>query len=327
MKTEKKKLYKINRNLQFGPNDTELEYEFQKLRIDPNIKPSQEDGCHVFKNSCLSLNESGIYSNESKVYEMTHNVPMHRPRQDNASVDDSTNICRNVNCAMRHPNFRNNQNQSNYVKMPIPKNIRNKRHYPGRLTNNIHCECHKYKNTERCNYYEPDDYLNRQKSSYNASTISLTNDVLKTKNSTLRHDYRNTHHQNCSDFQKKNTSHPNIHKQYKITNIPKNNSRGCDYSNSHYVNTLKFPQNQAHQDIGICACCHLAIPKDENAYLSDGVYFHESCFNCFCCGRNLKNKNFYCLNSKLYCEADYHYVGFQNCSEKCAVCNHAIVDT
>lgn len=76
-----------------------------------------------------------------------------------------------------------------------------------------------------------------------------------------------------------------------------------------------------------CFKCNKAILSRDDAVLAMSNVYHNACFVCIACGRQLRGKSFYHLsNNQVYCEEDYLYSGFLENAEKCNVCGHIIVD-
>ena len=77
---------------------------------------------------------------------------------------------------------------------------------------------------------------------------------------------------------------------------------------------------------GQCCECMKEIQSRTDSCLAMGNLYHNDCFLCASCGRTLRDKSFYHINNKNYCEEDYLYSGFLQNAEKCSICGHIIVD-
>lgn len=75
-----------------------------------------------------------------------------------------------------------------------------------------------------------------------------------------------------------------------------------------------------------CFKCFKPIASKSEAFHIDGNLIHLNCFSCHACGRSLKNKSFYKINNKIYCEEDYFYSGFLDNIQKCFACSHGITE-
>jgi hypothetical protein len=91
----------------------------------------------------------------------------------------------------------------------------------------------------------------------------------------------------------------------------------------------EMEQATTNEFYGRCVKCNKPVFGRNNACQALNSIFHASCFTCVSCGRQLRGKSFYSLNNntnQIYCEEDYMYSGYLENTEKCAHCNHLIVD-
>jgi len=72
---------------------------------------------------------------------------------------------------------------------------------------------------------------------------------------------------------------------------------------------------------GVCYKCKDRILGSESGLKAMDQLFHAACFNCFSCNNFLKDKHFYAIENKSYCESCYIDI-----LEKCNICMKPIMD-
>jgi len=77
---------------------------------------------------------------------------------------------------------------------------------------------------------------------------------------------------------------------------------------------------------GNCFACSQPVTGASEACQAMGNLYHTSCFICHSCGKTLRGKTFYDVSGKVYCEEDYLYSGFHHVADKCALCQHPIME-
>ena len=89
----------------------------------------------------------------------------------------------------------------------------------------------------------------------------------------------------------------------------------------------EFEDKEKKEYYGDCVACGKEVVGDSKACMAMEKLYHSECFVCVSCGRSLREKAFYNVNGRIYCEEDYLYSGFQQTSEKCGICGHLIMET
>ncbi|KAJ1370492.1 hypothetical protein KIN20_032220 [Parelaphostrongylus tenuis] len=81
---------------------------------------------------------------------------------------------------------------------------------------------------------------------------------------------------------------------------------------------------QRHQ-VGLCANCRLPMFDNEERFSVNDSCYHQACFTCEVCGRELRDQQFYLNNERLYCKQDYLY-NMNRKVDRCVECKQPIQD-
>ncbi|XP_057684062.1 LIM domain-containing protein 1 [Corythoichthys intestinalis] len=77
---------------------------------------------------------------------------------------------------------------------------------------------------------------------------------------------------------------------------------------------------------GQCAKCSKEVYGGGKACRAMGQIFHQSCFTCCVCSKNLQGKPFYTVTGSIYCEEDFYFSGVHPSPEMCYSCDQLITD-
>ena len=67
----------------------------------------------------------------------------------------------------------------------------------------------------------------------------------------------------------------------------------------------EFEDKEKKEYYGDCVACSKEVIGDSKACMAMEKLYHSECFVCFSCGRSLREKAFYNVNGRIYCEEDY----------------------
>ena len=67
----------------------------------------------------------------------------------------------------------------------------------------------------------------------------------------------------------------------------------------------EFEDKEKKEYYGNCVACGKEVIGDSKACMAMEQLYHSECFVCVSCGRSLKEKAFYNVNGRIYCEEDY----------------------
>ncbi|XP_047461545.1 LIM domain-containing protein 1 isoform X1 [Mugil cephalus] len=78
---------------------------------------------------------------------------------------------------------------------------------------------------------------------------------------------------------------------------------------------------------GSCTRCSKAVHGGAGrGCRAMGCLYHNTCFTCSVCDKNLSGKTFYILSGLIYCEEDFLFCGAHPSPEVCDICGHLITD-
>ncbi|XP_061597740.1 LIM domain-containing protein jub isoform X2 [Cololabis saira] len=77
---------------------------------------------------------------------------------------------------------------------------------------------------------------------------------------------------------------------------------------------------------GSCTRCREGVYGTGAACQAMGHLFHNTCFTCSVCNKQLNGKPFFTVSGLIYCEDDYLFSGVHPPQEVCNVCGCSITD-
>ncbi|XP_017162861.1 nurim [Poecilia reticulata] len=77
---------------------------------------------------------------------------------------------------------------------------------------------------------------------------------------------------------------------------------------------------------GSCAGCGEAVLAAGGACQAMGRLFHNTCFTCSVCSKQLKGQPFFTVSGHIYCEDDFLFSGVHPSEETCYSCGSSITD-
>jgi len=172
----------------------------------------------------------------------------------------------------------------------------------------------------------PYNFSKNQKNSALPSPSSTSNASIETQLPPYYTKNHNPGYINVQPSVPQTENKPKLPYNVKLSKVPGTSAAELKLAQLEQQIEKDMEEQEKQECFGDCVACGKKVIGSGKACKAMDQIYHSACFVCNSCGRSLREKAFYNVNGRIYCEEDYLYSGFQQTSEKCAACGHLIME-